>query len=393
MLFMACLWFVGKLFARCGLPSLVGEIVVGIILGPNLLNFVPYSDALIVIGEIGLVLLVLEAGIDVSVGHLKVVGTRGVFVAILGSVVPLAIGTGLAVLYGQQIQSAVAIGACLAPTSMGIALNVLRNAKVLNTPTGQLIIAAAVLDDVIALMLLSELEAMADPTVIKIVLPLIISPAFILIFGFLAIKCTPWLIQKIMIRTKKQQHENVILGLLFATFIMIPVCFYSGSSHLLGAFLAGLMFCTDHTIHEAWHNQIKRIMQWMLRVFFACTIGFAVPIQDFWSKPVIIGGLLYFVAIIGKLLTGIFAKPLIISEFFTIAFSMSAWGEFAFILATASYTSGTMDKDSYSSVLMAVLLSVVISPLCLRATLSIARKSKEKYLTKARDAHYDFDIR
>eukprot|EP01083_Nonionella_stella_P213377 769678_1 len=74
MLFLACLWFIGKVFARCGLPSLVGEIVCGIILGPNLLGFVPYSDALIVIGEIGLVLLVLEAGIEVSIGHLKVVG-------------------------------------------------------------------------------------------------------------------------------------------------------------------------------------------------------------------------------------------------------------------------------------------------------------------------------
>merc|ERR1712154_701448 len=79
-------------------------------------------------------------------------------------------------------------------------------------------------------------------------------------------------------KTPKHQHENVILLLLFlATFILIPVCFYAGSSHLLGAFLAGLMFCTDHTIHEAWSNQVKRIMQWMLRIFFACTIGFAVP--------------------------------------------------------------------------------------------------------------------
>eukprot|EP01084_Bolivina_argentea_P314685 545059_1 len=392
MLFMACLWFVGKVFARCGLPSLVGEILCGIILGPNLLGFVPYSDALVVIGEVGLVLLVLEAGIDVSIGHLKVVGYRGLSVAVFGSMLPLGIGTGLGYAYGNELQTAFAIGACLAPTSMGIALNVLRNAKVLNTPTGQLIIAAAILDDVIALMLLSEMEAMANPTVWKILMPLLVSPAFILLFGFLAIKVTPWLIQQIMMKTNKHQHENVILLLLFvATFTLIPVCFYAGSSHLLGAFLAGLMFCTDHTIHEAWNNQIKRIMQWMLRVFFACTIGFAVPIMDFWSKPVLFGGLLYFVAIIGKILTGVFAKPLCVSEFFTIGFSMSAWGEFAFILATASFQSGTLDKDSYSSVLMAVLLSVIVSPLLLRATLQMVRKQKEAKLSGARDAHFDFD--
>merc|ERR1719203_1681652 len=103
MIFMALLWFVGKAFSRIGLPSLVGEIIVGIIMGPNLLNFVPYSDALVVIGEIGLVLLVLEAGIDVSIGHLKVVGRRGLGVAVLGSLLPLGIGTGLALLFGESL--------------------------------------------------------------------------------------------------------------------------------------------------------------------------------------------------------------------------------------------------------------------------------------------------
>lgn len=70
MLFMSCLWFVGKTAAKCNMPALVGEILVGIILGPNLLQYVPESNAFIVIGEIGLVLLVLEAGIDVSISQL-----------------------------------------------------------------------------------------------------------------------------------------------------------------------------------------------------------------------------------------------------------------------------------------------------------------------------------
>eukprot|EP01084_Bolivina_argentea_P179029 309382_1 len=168
----------------------------------------------------------------------------------------------------------------------------------------------------------------------------------------------------------------------------MPICVAAGSSYLLGAFLAGLMFCTDHTIHSAWNNQIKRIMQWMLRIFFACTIGFAVPIKDFKGSQVLACGFLYFLAIIGKLLTGIFANPLSISEFFTIGFSMSAWGEFAFILAAASYSMDSIDKQSYSSILMAVLLSVIISPLCLRMTLLLSNREKLKKLMLARDAHY-----
>ena len=277
MVYMSALWFVGRLCIKIGMPALVGEIIVGILLGPQLAGFVPYHNALIVIGEIGLVLLVLEAGIDVDIGMLKLIGFRGLIVAIFGSMLPLGMGIGLAWLNGETIQTSIAIGACFAPTSMGIALNVLRSAKVLNTPVGQLIIAAAVLDDVIALMLLSELEAMKNPTPMNIILPLVVSPVLIIVFGYLGIKWVPRGIKKVMQHVSPKYQENAILFFLFiATFLLIPGCYYAGSSHLLGAFLAGLMFCTDHTIHKAWKHQIKRILQWMLRVFFSATIGFEV---------------------------------------------------------------------------------------------------------------------
>lgn len=114
-------------------------------------------------------------------------------------------------------------------------------------------------------------------------------------------------------------------------------------------------------------------------------------IQDFWSEPVLTGAMLYFVAILGKVATGIFARPMTLTGFLTISFSMSAWGEFAFILATASYGTGTMSHESYSSVLMAVLLSVIISPLCLRLNLTLAQKSKDAQMAGAREQHQDDD--
>merc|ERR1719266_222202 len=176
MLFIAALWFAGKMFSKFGMPELVGEIVFGIILGPHVLNLAGDhgSEMLIVIGEIGLVMLVVEAGIDVDIGMIKLIGPRGLGIALMGSVVPMAMGVVISYLMGTTIGQAIAIGACFAPTSMGIALNVLKKAKILNTPTGQLIIAAAILDDVIALIILSELTAMKDPSVMGILLPLIV---------------------------------------------------------------------------------------------------------------------------------------------------------------------------------------------------------------------------
>ena len=109
----------------------------------------------------------------------------------MGSVIPLTFGMSMALSFGHSIQSAIAIGSCFAPTSMGIALNVLKKAKILNTPTGQLIIAAAILDDVMALIILTEIQALADPTPMAILLPLIVSPVLIVGIGYLAIRWIP----------------------------------------------------------------------------------------------------------------------------------------------------------------------------------------------------------
>jgi Kef-type K+ transport system membrane component KefB len=151
-------------------------------------------------GEVGLMLLVLEAGLDVDLPMLRLIGLRGVGVAVTGSLAPLGIAAFLGIyVLGLDWRAALAVGCTLAPTSMGIALNVLKKGKVrahphpadpyppasamdrhppishpasfvplavarspqvLNTPTGQLIIAAAVLDDVIALILLAELQVL-----------------------------------------------------------------------------------------------------------------------------------------------------------------------------------------------------------------------------------------
>ena len=181
LLFLAITWIMGKLFARCRLPALVGEILTGIIFGPQLLNFIDNETeyTLKIIGEIGLVFLVLEAGLDVDIEMLKIVGNRGMMIAIISSIIPFIIAFILS-------SSSMVVAICLTPSSMGIALNVLRSGKILNTMIGQLIIAGAIFGDMIALILLSELSvlAMKQPKWFNILSPFIISPALLLLFGF-----------------------------------------------------------------------------------------------------------------------------------------------------------------------------------------------------------------
>ena len=159
MVFLLATWVVGKLAVKVKIPSLVGEMVVGMVLGPELLNVVPFPLALTLVGEVGLLLLVLEAGLEVDLAMLKQIGGKGLVVAVVGSALPLGIGTALAFWVARiDIIEAFAVGASLAPTSMAIALNILKVGKQLHTPCGQLIIAAAVIDDVVALILLSMIK-------------------------------------------------------------------------------------------------------------------------------------------------------------------------------------------------------------------------------------------
>jgi Kef-type K+ transport system membrane component KefB len=162
LVFLAAIYVSGQFASRvCRMPSLVGEIFCGILLGPPLAAYAPNPPGFVLFGEIGLVLLVLEAGVDVDLTMLKLIGSRGLLIAVVGSALPIAIGVGIAFAYGLDVKGAIAAGASFGPTSLGIAMNILRAGKMVNTPVGQLVVSAAVIDDMIALVILSQLEALA----------------------------------------------------------------------------------------------------------------------------------------------------------------------------------------------------------------------------------------
>ena len=304
-------------------------------------------------------------------------GPRGMVVAFVGSLLPIILGFLLAcgfemVYYGQitKFANCFCVGAAFAPSSMGIVLNVLRSTKTLNTPMGQLVIAAAIVDDVLGLMLLTELQAINNLTVVNIVVPLISSPILIALFGFLAVKIMPKILKKYLEKVKPELKEYFILVLIFmCLLVMVPVCDWIKTSHLLGAFLTGLLFCTESCVHRAWTRQVKRLMQWLMRIFFGATLAFSVPIKEFASLEVILQSIVYCFAISGKLFVGIFAKPFDKMEFFKLALSTSTWGEFSFLIATVCLKAGTLTMKQNASIILTVLISIVIVPFLLRRTL------------------------
>ena len=339
------------------------------------------------LGEIGLILLVIEAGLEIDLLILKQVGCRGIIVGFLGSICTLALGIAIGYAFKLNFKQSFALGACFAPSSMGIVVVCLKDGDALNTPIGQLIVAAAVVEDVIALMTLSELKIISSGSILDFVVPIVSALAFSTFFTFFAIQIVPYYFRKLL---DWYTHDSQLLLLALLTIVTIGLMttlHYGRSSYLLGAFLAGLCFCTLPEAVEAWHHHVGKISRWTLRIFFACTVGFQVPIASFWNTKVIGMAFAILVCLAGKISMGIFCDPFNIRNVLTIALSMATWGEFSFIIAISSKSLGILDNDTYCSIIFAVLISIIISPTLLRFHLiRIAAYDKEHLVSISEDA-------
>lgn len=397
-LFFSLIYVSGK-FATIVLrmPSLVGEIIAGVILGPMLLDFVPNALAFVMLGEIGLILLVVEAGIEIDLATIRLIGGRGVLIAIVGSVLPIAIGVGIAFALGTDTKGSIAAGCCFGPTSLGIAMNILRGAKIINTPVGQMIVAAAIIDDMIALIILSQLKGLVGTiTAAGVLIPVVSALSFLIIGGWIAVFKFPPLFERFVLsRVPTDRKGYVSLGTVFLLLIaLMPATQYSKASPLMGAFIAGLAFCSDHEAHNQFVSQFKRVLQWLMRIFFAASIGFQVPIKHFANGTVIWQGMVFLIALLGKIAVGFMVPNFTQHRRFTnlhlrdcliTSFSMAAEGEFAFVIAVFSVDKGLISQDLYASIVFAVLLSTILAPFGLKLIISRYNKIAVLNLRKAEE--------
>ena len=290
--FLTLVFSTSKLFELIRIPSLVGEIIIGALLGPLFADLVPSYEMLMLLGELGLVMLVVQAGLEIQLSIFKQIGFRSFCVGLLGSVLPVAIGMGISLGFEFNATQSFSIGACFCATSVGIAVVILRSGKILTTPLGQLILASAAADDVVALVILSELYTLANPSSVAwdFIVPIISAVGFVSVFGTLAVYAIPPLITKIEEQykdTDAEKLQKVFLCLLTVLSIgLMAAVHYGRSSYLLGAFLGGLSFCSAASVKLAWHRHVKSIMKWLMRLFFAATVGFQIPLKTFWTSKI-----------------------------------------------------------------------------------------------------------
>jgi len=396
LVFLISTYVAGLITKSLGMPALVGEIFTGFLLGPPLADFVPYKKAFVLIGEIGLIALLLEAGVELDVAQLKQTGTRAMAIAFTGSLLPVAVGMLMSYLFGISSKAGLAIGASFAPTSLGVAASALGGGDMINTPVGQLIIAACVVDDIIGLVLLSMFQVLVkeDPQVIEYFIPLISSFGFLIVLGYPAITFLPRFIDtKILPLFPKKCKTSAMFGLLTAlTMAYIPLLNYTKSSYLTGAFLAGVTFSQVKGAYQKFMHTTHSIIQWLLRIFFAASIGFQVPLKEFASGRVLGMGFAFWgTCVLIKSLVAFYVPHFEKAEkdaihdpykrdLFVVGLSMTCRGEFSFIIAAFALSEGVIETDVYASVVFAVLFSAITSPFFLLRCISHFKSTEKKHL-------------
>ena len=348
------------------------------------------------VGEIGLIALILEAGIELDVAQLRQTGARAMAIAFTGSMLPVGVGMAIATAIGSDFKAALAIGAAFAPTSLGVAASALSGGGMINTPVGQLIIASCVVDDIIGLVLLSMFQVLVkpDPKIIEYFIPLISSFGFLLLLGLPAVTFLPTLIQTKFLPMFPKKHRSLAMfGLLTAMCMAyLPLMNYTKSSYLTGAFLAGATFSQIDGAYDKFMHSSHHIMEWLLRVFFAASIGFQVPLREFQSPSVIgMGFALWGTCVTIKFLVAFYVPNFDNAEKGSIydpykrdlvvtGLSMTCRGEFSFIIAAFALSKGVIEADMYASVVFAVLLSAITSPFILLRCIAHFNELKKKHL-------------
>jgi Kef-type K+ transport system membrane component KefB len=371
---------------------LVGEIVVGMLLGPS--GLVPTLPdyavrAVFLVGDLGLVLLVMEGGLSVDVPSLRRVGSVACLIAVAGTALPIALGTAFMVAAGFDATTGVVAGTALSSTSIGMATRLMATFGELSTPLGALVCVAAMVDDVLSLVILAIIsEGLANGSdsrssngskALTAATPALVSVAVVIIAAIL-FRTVPSAISLVKSRTTRGDENAAFDAVVLASMLALTLAATVGagavgSTHLLGAFAGGMAFASVDGARRVWERDASAVAAWTHSIFFLA-VGFHVPLTDMFVPLKGFGlGVGYAVpAIVGKLVTG-FIVGADVRKAFVVGWAMVGRGELGFVMAGSAFRNGLLDSTAYVASVWALLVATLVSPIQMRAAL---RRWKEK---------------
>ena len=371
----------GELAERIGQPAVLGEMVGGIVIGVSGLHLIDAHDPVLhVLAELGVILLLFLIGLETDIHRLLSVGGAAGAVAVTGVVLPFAAGYGVGAWLDYPTTVSVFLGAALTATSVGITARVLSDLGQLKSDESQVILGAAVVDDIIGLVLLTVVSAVAAGeklTVLGVAKITGIAFGFVILAVVIGSMLAPRLIALV---ARVRVGKALFFASIMFAFGLAYLADLAGSALIIGAFAAGLVLAKTDRGRDIEH-EVYDVAQFFIPIFFV-SVGAAVdlkalnPFNADSRQFFIVGMLLTLVAIVGKLLAGYaaFGRPM---RKLVIGVGMVPRGEVGLIFAQLGLSAGLLSSGLYSSVALMVMITTFVAPPALRALLAKSRQAPE----------------
>lgn len=360
------------------MPQVVGALLAGLILGPAVCNVIGGTEFIQDSAEIGVIVLMFCAGMETDVNELKKSGKASFIIALIGVIVPLAGGYLAASAFNRpgMIESDATgtvflqnlfIGIILTATSVSITVETLKELGKLKTRSGNAILGAAIIDDILGIIALTVVTSMADKSV-SIVIVLLKMLGFF-VFAALAGILFFLFYRKWSERSPKGLHRHAIVAFVFCLLLSYTAEAWFGVADITGAFIAGLIIsCTQRTQYLASKFDVLSYL-YLSPIFFA-SIGLKVKLPEMNGTIIAFALVLVTVAILTKVVgCGLGAKLCHYENYqcMRIGVGMISRGEVALIVASKGAALGLMGSDILGPVVIVVVITTIITPVLLKA--------------------------
>ncbi|MBI3454959.1 MAG: cation:proton antiporter [Candidatus Rokubacteria bacterium] len=365
-----CAKLAGEAAERLGQTAVLGELLAGVVLGPSGLGLIHESEILRFLAEIGVILLLFEIGLHSDLDQLISAGVQATAVAIVGVVAPLLLGYALARAWDLAPLTAVFVGATLTATSVGITARVLADLGRLEDPNARIVLGAAVIDDILGLIILALVTGLARTGRFStgvLLWTLLTSVVFLVVALVLGVRLAPWLLR--LVNRMRVRGVLIVYAVTFCL-LLAAISEHLGLATIIGAFAAGLVLAkTDDRAHiqELLHPTADLFVPvFFVMIGLKVELGVFSPSQSGGLRLLLMTAMLTVAAVIGKLVSGLAiyqrgARRLVVGV------GMVPRGEVGLIFAGLGLSLGLGGPDLYASLVTVVMLSTFIVPVWLRA--------------------------
>ena len=351
-----------EIFERLRQPAVVGEILAGVVIGPSILGWVQPSDLIAVLAELGVIFLLFTVGLETKPQDIFRVGKRATIVAVLGVIFPFIAGYVIAMLWDGVFIEAMFVGAAMVATSVGITARVLGSMGLLEKETARIILGAAVIDDILGLVILSVVSGIGTGglSVTGVAQTAGLAILFTVVVGLLGSKVMTRLAPSIDRLRVNKPFFNIGIVLCFALSVL---SIFFGVAAIIGAFLAGMALAEATEENQRMHDFTSGVTEFLVP-FFLVSIGMQLNLSVFTdSSVVVLAVVITIAAVITKFIgCGLGAWGMTNREMAQVGVGMIPRGEVGIVVAQIGLGMAVISQQFFAAVLFMAVATTLIAP-------------------------------